>query len=115
MTLPRSTPSAQGIDAAGLLAFVDAAESGGLGLHSLMVARHGHVVAQGWWRPYAAERVHLAYSLSKTVTATAVGFLVQEGRLSLEDRGARPLPARSTRTAVARRAGTTCASSTACR
>ena len=31
-------------------------------------------------------RVHLAYSLSKTVTATAVGFLVQEGRLSLDDR-----------------------------
>ena len=86
MTLPRSTPSAQGIDASGLLAFVDAAERGGLGLHSLIVARHGHVVAQGWWQPYAAERVHLAYSLSKTVTATAIAFLVQEGRLSLEDR-----------------------------
>lgn len=86
MTLPRSTPSAQGIDAAGLLAFVEATERGGLGLHSLIVARHGHVVAEGWWRPYAAERVHLAYSLSKTVTATAVGFLVQEGRLTVEDR-----------------------------
>ena len=113
MTLPRSTPSAQGIDAAGLLAFVDAAESGGLGLHSLMVARHGHVVAQGWWRPYAAERVHLAYSLSKTVTATAVGFLVQEGRLSVEDRVLDHFP-EIDRTTVAP-AGTTCASSTASR
>ncbi len=43
-------------------------------------------MAEGWWRPYAAGRAHLAYSLSKTVTATAVGFLVQEGRLSLDDR-----------------------------
>ena len=113
MTLPRSTPSAQGIDAAGLLAFVDAAESGGLGLHSLMVARHGHVVAQGWWRPYAAERVHLAYSLSKTVTATAVGFLVQEGRLSVEDRVLDHFP--EIDGAAVPPAGTTCGSSTACR
>ncbi|GAA2482485.1 serine hydrolase domain-containing protein [Terrabacter carboxydivorans] len=86
MSLPRSSPSAQDVDATGLLAFVDAAERDRLGLHSLMVVRHGHVVAEGWWRPYAASRVHLAYSLSKTVTATAVGFLVQEGRLSLDDR-----------------------------
>ncbi|GGM92941.1 hypothetical protein GCM10009721_18530 [Terrabacter tumescens] len=86
MSLPRSTLSAQGVDATGLLALVDAAERDRLGLHSLMVVRHGHVVAEGWWRPYAASRVHLAYSLSKTVTATAVGFLVQEGRLSLDDR-----------------------------
>jgi len=86
VSLPRSTPSEQGVDASGIHAFVDAAERDHLGLHSLMVVRHGHVVAEGWWRPYAASRVHLAYSLSKTVTATAVGFLVQEGRLSLDDR-----------------------------
>lgn len=85
MSLPRSTPSGQGVDAAGILAFVDAVERDGLDLHSLMVVRHGHVVAEGWWAPYAADRVHLAYSLSKTVTATAVGFLVQEARLSLDD------------------------------
>ena len=85
MSLPRSTPSAQGVDAAGILAFVDATERDDLHLHSLMVVRHGHVVAEGWWAPYAAGRVHLAYSLSKTVTATAVGLLVQEGRLSLDD------------------------------
>ncbi|GAA2033432.1 hypothetical protein GCM10009740_24830 [Terrabacter terrae] len=85
MSLPRSNPSAQGVDAAGILAFVDATERDGLDLHSLMVVRHGHVVAEGWWAPYAAGRVHLAYSLSKTVTATAVGLLAQEGRLSLDD------------------------------
>ncbi|MGO4596493.1 serine hydrolase domain-containing protein [Terrabacter sp. 2RAF25] len=86
MTLPRSSPSAQGVDAAGVLDLVDAVEREHLGLHSIMVVRHGHVVAEGWWRPYAADRVHLAYSLSKTLTATAVGFLAQEGRLSLDDR-----------------------------
>lgn len=85
MTLPRSTPSAQGVDATGLIAFLDTAQAQDLGLHSLMVARHGHVVAEGWWSPYAADRLQLVYSLSKTLTATAVGVLAQEGRLSLDD------------------------------
>lgn len=83
--LPRSTPSAAGVDAAGLLDLLDAAEAHDLGLHSLMVLRHGRVVAEGWWTPYAASRPHLGYSLSKSLTATAVGFLVGEGVLGLDD------------------------------
>ena len=81
---PTSTPSAQGVDALGLLALVDGLESGGHDPHSLVVARHGHVIARGWWAPYAPERVQLVYSLSKSFTATAVGLLVDEGRLSLD-------------------------------
>lgn len=86
MTMPASTPSEQGVDAQGLLALLDAADDLGLDLHSLMVARHGHVVAAGWWRPYAPELPHLGHSLSKSLTATAVGLLLTEGRLGLEDR-----------------------------
>ena len=82
--LPTSTPSAQGVDALGLLALVDGLEAGGHDPHSLVVARHGHVIARGWWAPYAPERVQLVYSLSKSFTATAVGLLVDEGRLSLD-------------------------------
>ncbi|MGL4175068.1 MAG: serine hydrolase domain-containing protein [Dermatophilaceae bacterium] len=84
--LPTDVPSAQGVDARGILALVDALDDGGHDPHSLLLARHGRVLARGWWAPYAAERVHLVYSLSKSFTATAVGLLVDEGRLSLEDR-----------------------------
>lgn len=83
-SLPTSTPSAEGVDALGLLALVDALEAGGHDPHSLLVARHGHVIARGWWAPYAPEHVQLVYSLSKSFTATAVGLLVDEGRLSLD-------------------------------
>ena len=80
----RATPSSRGVDASGLLAFVDAAEQRGLGLHSLMIARHGDVIAEGWWAPYTADRVHLAYSLSKTLTATAVGVLASQGAIDID-------------------------------
>ena len=85
MPLPRSTPSIAGVDASGVLAFLDAADRAGVDLHSVMMARRGQVFAEGWWEPYAADRVHLGYSLSKSFTATAIGLLVDEGRLRLDD------------------------------
>ncbi|ROR33269.1 CubicO group peptidase (beta-lactamase class C family) [Curtobacterium sp. JUb34] len=84
-TFSRTTPSARDIDARGVLAFVDALESTpGVEPHSLMLLRHGQVVAQGWWQPYAADRVHLLYSLSKSFTAAAVGIAVRENLIDLD-------------------------------
>ena len=85
MILPRSAPRDQDVDAEGIVAFLDAVQERGIELHSFMLARHGHVVAEGWWRPYAAERAQLVYSVSKSLTSTAVGFLVHEGVISLDD------------------------------
>ena len=83
--LPRSTPSAQGIDPAGVTAFLDVIDAAAdIELHSLMIIRHGQVVAEGWWSPYGPDRVHLLYSLSKSFTATAAGFAVDEGLLDLD-------------------------------
>jgi len=84
--LPHSTPEAEGVSSAGLLAFLDAAQQGGYELHGLMVLRHGRVVAAGWWAPYGPQLNHTLYSLSKSFTSTAVGFAVAEGRLSVDDK-----------------------------
>jgi CubicO group peptidase (beta-lactamase class C family) len=83
--LPRSTPEAQGLDSAAVGRLLDAVESAGLELHSLMLLRHGHVVAEGWWAPYAPDGLHLLYSLSKSFTSTAVGLAVEEGLLDVDD------------------------------
>lgn len=85
LVLPQAAPSAHGVDARGVLAFVDAVEREGIELHSLMVARHGHVVAAGSWAPYRLDAPTHVYSLSKSLTATVAGLLVQEGRLSPDD------------------------------
>jgi CubicO group peptidase (beta-lactamase class C family) len=82
--LPRSTPERQGVSSERLQEFVEAL-NGVDGLHSLMVVRHGSVVAEGWWTPYDAATPHQLYSLSKSFTSTAVGFAVAEGRVSVDD------------------------------
>jgi len=83
--LPRSTPEAQGISSAAILGFVEEADRSIESLHSLMIVRHGQVVAEGWWTPYDASTRHELYSLSKSFTSTAVGFAVAEGKLSVDD------------------------------
>lgn len=80
--LPESTPSRHGVDADGIGAFLDATRDNEL--HSLMIARHGHVIASGWWEPYGPDRPHLLYSLSKSFTSTAAGLAAAEGLLDLD-------------------------------
>ncbi len=83
--LPRSTPEAQGVSSAAVLAFVDAADKKVDVMNSVMLVRHGHVVAEGWWTPYDAKSRHELYSLSKSFTSTAVGLAVADGKLSIDD------------------------------
>jgi CubicO group peptidase (beta-lactamase class C family) len=84
-SLPRSQAEAQGVSSSAILAFVDAAEKKIDALHSFMLLRHGHIVAEGWWSPYQAESLHALYSLSKSFTSTAVGLAIAEGKLSIDD------------------------------
>ena len=85
-SLPRSSAVEQRVDPAGVLAFLDAMDARpDIEMHSFMLVRHGHVVAEGWWRPYSADRVHRLYSLSKSFTSTAAGLASAESLLDLDD------------------------------
>ena len=93
LALPRSHPTEQGTDPAAVLAFVDAMDADpATEVHSLMVVRHGHVVAEGSWAPHTPERTRQLYSLSKSFTSTALGLAVAEGLLDLDDTVVSHLP-----------------------
>lgn len=88
-SLPRSTPEKEGVSSAAIAKFIDAASAAqkdGIEFHSFMVLRHGKVIAEGWWNPYAPTLKHTLYSVSKSFTATAIGFAVAEKRLTVDDK-----------------------------
>lgn len=84
--LDRSTPEAQGVASGAISEFLDSIRTSHHEFHSLMILRHGKVIAEGWWNPYSSQLPHTLYSLSKSFTATAVGFAKSEGKLSLSDK-----------------------------
>lgn len=90
--LPRSTPEAEGVSSASIEAFLDALAQSKHEFHSIVIARHGRVIAEGWWKPYAAELPHTMYSMSKSFTSTAVGLAVADGKLTVEDKVASFFP-----------------------
>ena len=85
-SLPRSTPEAEGVSSEAISAFLDSVGKSKHEFHSFMLLRHGKVIAEGWWNPYRPDLRHTLYSLSKSFTATAVGFARAEGKLSLTDK-----------------------------
>lgn len=86
VSLPRGTPDAEHVSRQGILNFVSAVEHSKNEMHSFMLLRHGKVVAEGWWDPYAPDLKHTLYSLSKSFTSTAVGLAINEGKLHLQDK-----------------------------
>ena len=94
--MKRSTAEEQGTPTSVIDRFIraldDEATDASHAVHSVMVLRHGHVIGEGWWHPFRAEDRHMLYSLSKSVTATAVGLAVFERRLTVNDRVVDLLP-----------------------
>lgn len=83
--LPRCAPEGQGVSSAAIREFIETANQKIDTLHSVMIVRHGHVIAEGWWKPEAPDKQHVLHSLSKSFTSTAVGLAVAEGKLSIDD------------------------------
>ncbi len=85
--LPRSTPEQEGISSRALAALLDAIHGDEAAkAHEIMVLRNGKVIAEAAWEPYSSRLPHQLYSLSKSITSSAVGMLVDEGLLDLDER-----------------------------
>lgn len=82
--LPRGTASKK-LDKA-VEKYLAAAQKDGQDLHSLMVMQHGEVLAAHWMSEGREDEPHILNSVSKTFTATAVGFAIAEGKLKLDDK-----------------------------
>ncbi|UOB16308.1 serine hydrolase domain-containing protein [Abyssalbus ytuae] len=85
-SFPRSSPEEQGVSSQSIVKLLNEITKSEIQFHSIMILRHGNVIAEGWWDPYKPEYKHQLYSLSKSFTSTAVGLAVKEGLLSVNDK-----------------------------
>ena len=87
-----ATPESQGVDSQAILNWIDACEKTFDGvkegrIHGFVIVRHGKTIAEGSWKPFdTLNETHMLYSHSKSFTSSAVGFLVDEGKIDLDER-----------------------------
>jgi CubicO group peptidase (beta-lactamase class C family) len=68
-----------------VVGFLDELEQRQMRLHSLLVHWHGQTMLDLWQWPHEPTVMHKLHSVTKSFTATAVGFAEAEGLLELED------------------------------
>ena len=84
--LPRSTPEEQGVSSRAITALLDKIHADpNARAHEVMILKNGSVIAEAAWAPYETGLPHQLYSLSKSITATAIGMLVEEGLLDIDE------------------------------
>lgn len=79
-------PEQVGVDSKVVKAWIDFLEINKTRIDSIMVIRDGKVACECHWKPNEAEIPHELFSLSKSITALAIGFAVEEGIIDLNTR-----------------------------
>ncbi|MBQ7387145.1 MAG: serine hydrolase, partial [Clostridia bacterium] len=80
------TPEAAGIPSSKIQEFISLLERRGASTHSLLMMRGGKVLAEYYWAPFNKDFCHRMYSQTKSFVGVAIGLLLEEGKLALDDK-----------------------------
>src|SRR6476661_5750613 len=78
-----SSPEEQGMESAVLARLVDFGTT--LSLDSLLIARHGRIVLDAYYAPYAVDIPHVVNSSTKAVIGTLTALAIKDGLLDGAD------------------------------
>ena len=81
----RTTPQAAGMPQQAIDRFLADLQRHEINMHSLLLLRGNDIFYERSWAPFSVEQPHRMYSITKTFTAIAIGLLLEEGKLSLDD------------------------------
>ncbi len=81
----KTTPEKEGLSSEGIAAMMDGLKKAQLAMHSVLIMRHGEIVAEGYAEPFDKDSLHRMYSVSKSFVGIAIGVLESEGKISIND------------------------------
>lgn len=81
-----ATPEEVGIPSSAISDFIDDINERQLMTHSFIIIRHGKVCAEAYCEPFKVNEFHRMYSTSKTFASMALGILVGDGKVKLDDK-----------------------------
>lgn len=94
-----NTPESCGISSEVLEKFVRHINENGYAMHSILMSRGEHIFMDGYWAPFDSESMYRMNSVTKSFVGIAVGLLIEEGRLSEDDKISKFFPEHAEKTA----------------
>jgi CubicO group peptidase (beta-lactamase class C family) len=79
------SPESVGIPSEAILRFLERIDRNRICMHGFLLLRHGQIAAEGYWAPFTPDRLHRMYSVSKSFVSLAVGLMIDDGKLNLDD------------------------------
>lgn len=80
------TPEEVGIPSSAVEAYISELNEQRITLHSLLMVRHDKIICESYWKPMGPDFRHRLYSCSKSFVSCAVGLLIEQGLLHLDDK-----------------------------
>ncbi len=85
LTFEKALPEETGIPIDCISHFVDRLYKRGIPMHSLLLMHKDKLIFEGYYKPCSEASLHRMFSISKSFTSIAIGLLVDEGKINLDD------------------------------
>lgn len=79
-------PEQAGVSSSDILEYVKYLEKNQLSTHDLILGCGNNIFFEKYWAPFNKDFLHRMYSVTKSFVGIAIGFLEQDGLVSLDDR-----------------------------
>ena len=79
------TPEEAGISSKQITEFISKINKRGASTHGLLFMKGDKIFAEAYWAPFNKDFCHRMYSVTKSFVSLAIGLLLEEGKLTLDD------------------------------
>lgn len=86
LELKRCTSQEYGVPASVIEEFDKRLKDQKVRMHGYMLLKGKQICAEKYWAPYSKDTNHRMYSVNKSYVALAIGLLVKEGKVTLDDK-----------------------------
>ena len=85
LTFEKATPEETGIPGNCIIQLIERLQKRQIPMHSLLLMHHDKLIFEGYYAPCSADSLHRMFSISKNFTSIAIGLLIDEGKIALDD------------------------------
>ena len=85
MLFDRITPEEAGVSSASVARYLEHLERRGCTMHSVLLMKDDKLFGEYYWAPFDRDFCHRMYSETKSYVSIAIGLLLEEGKLTLDD------------------------------